>query len=60
MDSANSALALERACSDMDFLTLTCPETEDSIASPMNVVDNEEDDLLGPSSPTLSLEIELE
>merc|ERR1712112_567583 len=52
-------MVLERVCSDMDFITLTCPETEDSIASPMNVVD-EEDDLLGPSSPTLSLEFELE
>ena len=47
MDSVNSAQALERVCSDMDFITLTCPETEDSIASPMNIVDNEEDDLLG-------------
>merc|ERR1712082_316292 len=37
---------------------LTCPETEDSIASPMNVLDDEEDDLLGPGSPTLSLELE--
>ena len=60
MDSANSALALERACSDMDFLTLTCPETEDSIlqSSQMNVVDDEEDELLGPDSPALSVELE--
>merc|ERR1712081_83698 len=42
----------------MDVITLTCPETEDSIASPMNVVDDEEDDLLGQGSPTLSLELE--
>ena len=60
MDSVNSAQALARVCSDMDFITLTCPETEDSIAqnSPMNVVDDKEDDLLGPGSPTLSLELE--
>ena len=58
MDSVNSAQALERVCSDMDVITLTCPETEDSIASPMNVVDDEEDELLGPGSPALSVELE--
>ena len=51
---------MERVCSDMDFITLTCPETEDSIlqSSPMNVVDDEEDELLGPGSPALSVELE--
>ena len=51
---------MERVCSDMDFITLTCPETEDSIlqSSPMNVVDDEEDKLLGPGSPALSVELE--
>ena len=33
VDSVNSAQALDRACSDMDVITPTCPETEDSIAS---------------------------
>ena len=52
--------AMDRVCSDMDFITLTCPETEDSIlqSSPMNVVDDEEDELLGPGSPALSVELE--
>ena len=51
---------MERVCSDMDFITLTCPETEDSIlqSSPMNVADDEEDELLGPGSPALSVELE--
>ena len=51
---------MERVCSDMDFITLTCPETEDSIlqSSPMNVVDDEEDKLLGPGSLALSVELE--
>ena len=51
---------MERVCSDMDLIPLTCPETEDSIlqSSPMNVVDDEEDELLGPGSPALSVELE--
>merc|ERR1711954_590288 len=46
--------------SDMNFITLTCPETEDSIlqSSPINAVDDEEDELLGPGSPALSVELE--
>ena len=51
MDSVNSAQALERVCSDMDVITLTCPETEDSIASPMNVVD--EGVLLGSNNSSI-------
>ena len=52
--------AMDRVCSDMDVITLTCPETEDSIlqSSPMKVVDDEEDELLGPGSPALSVELE--
>ena len=40
----DTALAMESVCSDMDVITLTC--------------DDEEDDLLGPGSPALSLELE--
>ena len=50
---------MDRVCDNLDFITLTCPETEDSILqnSPMNVEDDEEDELLGPGSPALSVEL---
>ena len=59
-EAVEASQEMERVCSDMDFITLTCPETEDSIlrSSPMNVVDDEEDELLGPGSPALSVELE--
>merc|ERR1712082_506172 len=59
-EAVEASQEMERVCSNMDFITLTCPETEDSIlqSSPMNVVDNEEDELLGPGSPALSVELE--
>ena len=59
MDSVSSAQALARMCSDLDLITLSRPETEDYIASPM-IVEDDEDALLGPSSPTPSLVFELE
>merc|ERR1711954_553139 len=42
--SVETSQAMDRVCSDMDVITLTC--------------DDEEDDLLGPGSPALSLELE--
>ena len=59
-EAVEASQEMERVCSDMDFITLTCPETEDSIlqSSPTNVVDDEEDKLLGPGSPALSIELE--
>ena len=50
---------MDRVCDNLDFITLTCPETEDSIlqVSPMNVEDDEEDELLGLGSPTPSVEL---
>ena len=56
----DTAQAMDRVCSNLDFITLTCPETEDSIlqSSPMNILDDEEDELLGPGSPALSVELE--
>ena len=59
MDSVSSAQALARMCSNLDLITLSRPETEDPIASPM-IVEDDEDALLGPSSPTPSLVFELE
>ena len=32
-EAVEASQEMERVCSDMDFITLTCPETEDSIAS---------------------------
>ena len=51
---------LDRVCDDLDFITLTCPETEDSILldSPMNIEDDEEDELLGLGSLAPSVELE--
>ena len=59
MDSVSSAEALARMCSDLDLIALSQPETENPIASPM-IVEDDEDALLGPSSPTPSLVFELE
>lgn len=59
MDSVSSAEALARICSDLDLIALSQPETENPIASPM-IVEDDEDALLGPSSPTPSLVFELE
>ena len=60
MDSVSSSEALARMCSDLSLsLSLSQPETENPIASPM-IVEDDEDALLGPSSPTPSLVFELE
>ena len=60
MDSVSSSEALARMCSDLSLsLSLSQPETENPIASPM-IVEDDEEDLLGPSSPNPSLVLELE
>merc|ERR1711954_340346 len=58
--AVNASQEMDRVCDNLDFITLTCPETEDPIlqSSPMNVEDDEEDELLGPGSPALSVELE--
>ena len=45
---------------NLDVITLDCPETSDPIfsESPMEVKDNERDELLLLDSPTPSLELE--
>merc|ERR1711954_241917 len=57
--AVDASQEMDQVCDNLDFITLTCPETEDSILqnSPMNVEDDEEDDLLGPGSPALSVEL---
>merc|ERR1711954_373465 len=58
--AVDASQEMDQVCDNLDFITLTCPETEDSILqnSPMNVEDDEEDELLGPGSPALSVELE--
>merc|ERR1711954_49891 len=58
--AVETSQVMERVCDNLDFITLTCPETEDSILqnSPMNHEDDEEDELLGLGSPALSVELE--
>merc|ERR1712081_80898 len=50
---------MDLVCYKLDVITLSQPETENPIASPM-IVEDDEEDLLGPSSPTPSLVFELE
>merc|ERR1711954_249483 len=59
-DSISSSEELTKMCSDLSLsLSLSQPEIENPTASPMLVEDDEED-LLGPSSPNPSLVLELE
>merc|ERR1711954_333294 len=59
-DSISSSEELTRICGDLSLsLSLSQPEIENPTASPMLVEDDEED-LLGPSSPNPSLVLELE
>ena len=51
---------LDLVCDNLDYITLTCPETQDSIFqdSPMHVKDDKKDELLGLGSPASSVELE--
>ena len=59
-DSISSSEELSRICGDLSLsLSLSQPEIENPTASPMLVEDDEED-LLGPNSPNPSLVITIE
>ena len=54
-----SSGALDLVCDNLDYITLTCPETQDSIFqdSPMHVEDDKKDELLCLGSPAPSVEL---
>ena len=55
-----SSGAMDLVCENLDVITLTCPESQDPIfhESPMEVEDDERDELLGLGSPAPSVELE--
>ena len=55
-----SSGAMDLVCDNLDVITLTCPESQDSIFqdSLMHVEDDKKDELLGLGSPAPSVELE--
>ena len=60
VDSSGDMDQMCDSMTNLDFITLTCPETSDPMfhESPMEVEDDERDELLRQDSPAPSLELE--
>ena len=60
VDSSGDMDQMCDSMTNLDFITLTCPETSDPMfhESPMEVEDDKRDELLRQDSPAPSLELE--